>query len=69
MSPLVHLDPGLSINIFTKQFLAPDIWIVGVGEQNFAVGHLVVYVPPGERTVEVGEGVDDPLLHLRETPF
>ena len=46
--------------------LAPDVRIVGVGEQNLAVGHLVVYVPPRERTVEVGEGVDDPLFHLRE---
>ena len=45
--------------------LAPDVRIVGVGEQNLAVGHLVVDVPSGEGTVEVGEGVVDPLLHLQ----
>ena len=46
---------------------APDIWIVGVGEKNLPVGHLVVDVPPSEGPVEVGEGVLDPFLHfLRE---
>ena len=49
--------------------LAPDVRIVGVGEQNLAVGHLVVDVPPREGTVEVGEGVVDPLLHLQIPNF
>ena len=49
--------------------LAPDVRIVGVGEQNLAVGHLVVDVPSGEGTVEVGEGVVDPLLHLQIPNF
>ena len=42
---------------FSSCWCAPDIRIVGVGEKNLPVGHLVVDVPPGEGTVEVGEGV------------
>ena len=68
VSPLVHLDPGWIPTMLTFSSsvvaLTPDIRIVGVGEKNLSVGHLVVDVPPGERAVEVGEGVLDPFLHF-----
>ena len=49
---------------FSSCWCAPDIRIVGVGEKNLPVGHLVVDVPPSEGAVEVGEGVVDPFLHF-----